>query len=112
MRRATMAWTSLCDIADLEEGKGKYVEIGGFQLAVFLSQGSVYAIDNYCPHAGGNLAGGYVEEACAVCQWHHWAFRLENGQLRESPGCAVKTYRTRLIDHAGGKLVQAELPIY
>jgi hypothetical protein len=27
-------------------------------LAVFLDQGKVYAMDNYCPHAGGNLAEG------------------------------------------------------
>ena len=40
-----MAWTSLCDISELEENKGKYAEIGGFQLAVFLSAGKVYVMD-------------------------------------------------------------------
>ena len=63
----TMSWTSLCELSELEEAKGKYVEIGGFQLAVFLSGGQDYVMDNYCPHAGGNLAGGIVEEGCAVC---------------------------------------------
>ena len=53
---APMGWTSLCDLDELEEGKGKYVEIGGFQLAVFLDKGAVRVIDNNCPHAGGNLA--------------------------------------------------------
>jgi nitrite reductase/ring-hydroxylating ferredoxin subunit len=107
-----MSWATLCNLADLEEGKGKYVEISGFQLAVFLHESSVFVMDNYCPHAGGNLAGGYVEHGCAVCPWHNWAFRLENGQLRDSPGVMVKTYPTRLIDHAGSKLVQANLPMY
>jgi nitrite reductase/ring-hydroxylating ferredoxin subunit len=108
-----MAWTSLCDITELEENKGKYVEIGGFQLAVFLSGGKVYVMDNYCPHAGGNLAGGVVEEGCAVCPWHYWPFRLENGELRDSPGVAVKTYPTRLFEREGHPaLVQADLPIY
>lgn len=99
-------------MAELQEGRGKYVEIGGFQLAVFLNEGGVFVMDNCCPHAGGNLAGGHVKDGCAVCPWHQWAFRLENGQLRDSPGVMVKTYRTRLIDHAGGKLVQADLPMY
>lgn len=109
-----MSWTSLCELDELEEGKGKYVEIGGFQLAVFLDRGSVYAIDNYCPHAGGNLAGGWVDEGCAVCPWHSWAFRLDNGQLRGSPGVAVTTYPTRLLPRPDGKptLVQADLPIF
>ena len=106
-----MSWTSLCDITELEEGKGKYVEIGGFQLAVFLNAGGVYVIDNYCPHAGGNLAGGYVEDGCAVCPWHYWAFHLNNGELRDMPGVKVSTYKTRFFDHDGKRLVQADLPM-
>ena len=109
-----MAWTSLCELGELEEGKGKYVEIGGFQLAVFLSGGAVYVMDNYCPHAGGNLAGGWVEDGCAVCPWHRWPFRLADGQLRDSPGVTVTTYKTRLRDAGPDRpaLVQADLPIF
>src|SRR5689334_16417820 len=109
-----MAWTSLCEVGELEEGKGKYVEIGGFQLAVFLDQGGVHVIDNTCPHAGGNLAAGFVEEGCAVCPWHYWAFRLDNGRLRDSPGVAVTTYPTRVFERGEGRapLVQADLPMY
>ena len=107
-----MGWTSLCDVSELEADKGKYVEIGGFQLAVFLHAGQVYVLDNYCPHAGGNLAGGFVKDGCAVCPWHYWAFRLENGALRDSPGVTVSTYPTRIFQHQGRGLVQADLPIY
>ena len=109
-----MAWTSLCDLPELEEGVGKYAEVGGFQLAVFRQGEQVYVIDNNCPHAGGNLAGGFVEDGCAVCPWHYWAFRLDNGQLRDSPGVTISTYPTRLFDPGEGraKLVQADLPIY
>jgi nitrite reductase (NADH) small subunit len=109
-----MAWTSLCDLGELEEGKGKYVEVGGFQLAVFLDKGSVHVIDNTCPHAGGNLAAGHVEDGCAVCPWHHWAFRLTNGQLRDAPGVRVTAYKTRTISPGDGRpaLVQADLPMY
>ena len=110
-----MPWTSLCELNELEEDKGKYVEIGGFQLAVFRHAGGVYVIDNYCPHAGGNLAGGYVDEdGCAVCPWHFWAFRLDNGQLRDAPGVTVTTYKTRTVNPGDGRpaLVQADLPMY
>ena len=106
-----MAWTSLCDITELTPGEGKYVEIEGFQLAVFLHDEKVFVMDNNCPHAGGNLAGGFVEEGCAVCPWHYWAFRLENGELRDMPGIKISTYKTRLYDHNGTKLIQADLPM-
>lgn len=109
-----MAWTSLCDLSELAEGRGKYVEIGGFQLAVFLHEGQVHVIDNTCPHAGGNLAAGHVEDGCAVCPWHRWAFRLETGALRDAPGVTVTKYATRTVSPGAGKppLVQADLPIY
>ena len=108
-----MGWTSLCDVDELQEGRGKYVEIGGFQLAVFIDKGKFYVTDNNCPHAGGNLAGGAVEDGCVSCPWHHWAFHLENGQLRDLPGVTIATYKTRVVEPAGRpKLVQADLPIY
>ena len=109
-----MPWTSLCDLDELTEGRGKYVEIGGFQLAVFLDGGKVFTIDNYCPHAGGNLAAGEVHEGCAVCPWHSWAFKLDTGELRSYPGVAISTYPTRLLERPGGKptVVQADLPIF
>jgi nitrite reductase/ring-hydroxylating ferredoxin subunit len=108
-----MAWASLCEMDELVEGKGKYMEVGGFQLAVFLHEGQAHVMDNHCPHAGGSLAGGEVEEGCAVCPWHHWAFRLETGQLKDSPRVTVRTYKVRLLEREGKQtLVQAELPMY
>lgn len=108
-----MSWTSLCELEELKEGSGMYVEIGGFELAVFLSGGKVYVLDNLCPHAGGSLAGGYVENGCAVCPMHHWPFRLDNGQMPDAPGVGVKAYPSRLVERDGkSALVQAELPIY
>jgi len=106
-----MAWTSLCELGDLNEGAGKYVEVGGLRLAVFLHRGKVHTMDNYCPHAGGNMAGGYVEEGCAICPWHHWAFRLDTGHLRDTTAVQIPIYPTRLLERDGHPtLVQADLP--
>ena len=108
-----MAWTSLCEVKELEEGQGKYVEIGGFQLAVFKHEGKIFTIDNECPHAGGNLAGGMVVDGCAICPWHYWAFKLDSGELRDAPNCKISTYPTRLHEEEGkGSFVQADLPQY
>lgn len=108
-----MSWASVCELAELEEGRGKYVEIDGFHLAVFLHGGNVRVMDDVCPHAGGSLATGFIEEDCVVCPLHFWTFHLENGQLRDSPGCAITTYKTRLLERAGqATLVQVELPQY
>ncbi len=109
-----MAWTSLCELTELEEGVGKFVEISGFKLAVFLQRDNVYVMDDACPHAGASLSGGHVEAGCVVCPWHAWAFQLNNGQLRDAPGVNVDTYKVRVFEPSGGrpKLVQADLPIF
>lgn len=108
-----MSWVSLCRLDELTEGQGRYAEVGGFQLAVFLHGGEPFVLDNRCPHAGGSLSGGRVEAGCAVCPWHHWAFDLRSGQLRGKPFVKVRTYPARVLRIDGKPaLVQAELPIF
>jgi NAD(P)H-dependent nitrite reductase small subunit len=107
-----MPWTSLCDLSELTEGHGKYVEIDGFQLAVFLSNGHPYALDNTCPHAGGPLSDGIVDDGCAVCPWHDWRFKLDSGQLCDASHITISTYKTRLLERPDKPtLVQADLPM-
>ena len=91
-----MRWITLFELSELAEGKGKYVETDGLCLAVFLHEGKVFAMDNACPHAGANLAGGWIIEGCVVCPKHGWPFRLDDGQLRDSPGVKVDTYPARV----------------
>ncbi len=108
-----MSWTSLCEIDELQEGEGKYVEIGGFQLAVFQEGEAFFCVDNVCPHAGGSLSGGRVEDGCVICPWHDWAFHLNNGQLRGLPGVTISTYPTRVYRREGKpNILQADLPIF
>lgn len=108
----TTAWMSLCALDELTEDQGKFVHIDGYQLAVFLHEGQTYALDNTCPHAGGPLAEGTIEDGCCVCPWHNWGFHLDSGQLRDAPGVIIATYKTRLFPRDGlPTLVQAELPV-
>ena len=110
-----MAWTTLCDESDLSEDEGHFVEIDGRELAVFLHAGRPHVTDNACPHAGGSMAGGYVEEVdgspCAVCPWHGWPFRLGDGEYAHMPGFGLKVYEVRVEDQDGRRLVQADLPM-
>src|SRR6476469_8803275 len=107
-----MAWTSLCSLDELTEGSGKCVEVDGYKLAGFLHEGRPHVMDNYGPHAGGSMAGGYVEDGCAVCPWHNWPFRLGTGELKGSPAVTIDIYPTRLVGREGASpMVQADLPV-
>jgi nitrite reductase/ring-hydroxylating ferredoxin subunit len=107
-----MAWASLCQKDELCEDQGKCVQIDGYELAVYLHEGQVYVFDNTCPHAGGPLAEGTIEDGYCVCPWHSWSFQLGSGQLRDAPGVTINTYPTRLLERDGQPtLVQADLPV-
>ena len=106
-----MSWQPICKLSELQPARGKYVEVRRACLAIFLHEDRVFAMDNACPHAGANLAGGFIEEGCVVCPKHNWSFRLEDGQLRDSPGVNVQTYPVRVVDNpAGEKIVEVLVP--
>jgi nitrite reductase/ring-hydroxylating ferredoxin subunit len=107
-----MKWTTLCRLDDLIEGLGKYVEIDGFSLAIFLQGDAVHVMDNHCPHAGGSMSGGYIDDGCAVCPWHGWAFDVKTGKLRGGIGDdeMLPIYPSRILIEPGGKFVQTVLP--
>ena len=107
-----MPWVSLCEMSELVEGKGKYVEVEGSQLAVFLHEGEPRVVDNTCPHAGGSMAGGFVSEGCAVCPWHYWHFDLKTGEMPGRPIVKIRSYKTRILKREGhSDLVQADVPM-
>jgi nitrite reductase/ring-hydroxylating ferredoxin subunit len=108
-----MPWTSLCNVDELTAGSGKFVEIGGFELAVFACDGEYFVIDNRCPHAGGNLFAGTLAPGRVTCPRHAWTFELSTGELVGSPGVCVKRYPVRVHHRPGASdLVQADLPMY
>ncbi len=107
-----MAWTTLCELSELKEGCGKYVEIDGYRLAVYLHENQPYVLDNECPHAGGDMSQGWIDnDACAVCPWHAWSFHLKDGKLKGGSAVGLNPYKVRLHEYQGKNLVQADLPM-
>ena len=68
------------------------------QVALFSVAGSIYAVDNRCPHEGYPLVEGHVDDACTLtCNWHNWKFRLTDGRCVLG-GDNVRSYETRVED--------------
>lgn len=42
--------------------------------------GTIYALDNNCPHNGGPLGKGILRETQIVCPWHGWTWDARTGQ--------------------------------
>ncbi|MCW5620343.1 MAG: Rieske (2Fe-2S) protein [Burkholderiales bacterium] len=91
-------WIYACEDAALSEGKGLAVELPGpagtpLALALFRSEGTVYALDDRCPHRGARLSGGPVYEPCKVaCLDHGWSIDLRTGSVDAPEHGQVRTY--------------------
>jgi nitrite reductase (NADH) small subunit len=89
------------ELGDLEEipvGEGRSYAVDGAQVAVFrLRDGTLRAIDALCPHRGGPLADGLIDERVVVCPLHGHTFDMRTGA--EAGGeLAVRSYPVSAVE--------------
>ncbi len=85
-------WISACRLDEIAEGRGKALELAGARVAVFRVGLEVWAISGRCPHAGGALGWGWVEQGEVVCPLHRWRFRLKDGRCSTIRGESVECF--------------------
>lgn len=97
-----------CGRADeIPPGGSKVVQVNERRLAIFSWEGVILAIDDTCPHQGGPLGEGYLEESGVVsCPWHGWTFDLRTGVSPIDPDVRVRTYPVRI--EAGEIIVEID----
>ncbi len=82
---------------DVPPGSSKVVRVGEHAVAIFNFEGSLYALDNTCPHQGGPLGEGYLEETGVVsCPWHGWTFDLRTGVSPIDAEVRVRSHPVRV----------------
>lgn len=85
------------DEGALPPGGMEIVEVQGRKILLARSGGSIYALDNTCPHLGGSLGRGILKDHCVICPLHHWTFDLETGKAVVGvPDEKVPTYPVRI----------------
>lgn len=61
-------------------GEGRAFGVDGEQVAVFrLRDGSLRALSAVCPHKGGPIADGTIDQSVVICPLHQNAFELDTG---------------------------------
>jgi nitrite reductase/ring-hydroxylating ferredoxin subunit len=91
-----MAWVAALPVEKLK-GKGCAVaRVEGRQIAVFRSDGHVWACNNRCPHEGYPLTEGTLTDGkILTCNWHNWKFDLESGETLVG-GDRLRRYPARI----------------
>lgn len=90
-------WFRLCSVADLPaEGEVMELSLANRQFCAAMVEGRLRVLDNTCPHRGGPLGQGIVEQGRVLCPWHAWAFDLGTGCALHNPRQCVRVYQTRI----------------
>jgi nitrite reductase/ring-hydroxylating ferredoxin subunit len=71
---------TVAQVCDIPPGTGRTVDVRGIWIALFNVDGTFYAIDNACPHAGGPLGEGKLNDTVVECPWHGWKFSVVSGE--------------------------------
>ena len=70
---------------EIKPNQIKQVSIDGKDIVVINIDGSYFAINDTCTHAGGSLSEGKVEGSIITCDWHGAQFDCKSGKLIKFP---------------------------
>uniref|UniRef100_UPI0025D13B46 thiamine pyrophosphate-binding protein n=1 Tax=Thiohalocapsa sp. TaxID=2497641 RepID=UPI0025D13B46 len=69
-----LVWHKVMDKDELAEGRVKTAACGLRTLCMTRFKGQYGALDNACPHQGGPLGEGSIENGLLRCPWHGWDY--------------------------------------
>src|SRR5262245_6460257 len=99
-------FVTVAKVGDIPDGEGRAFAVNGRMVAVFNEQEKYSAIDDFCPHMGASLAGGYLEGGIVTCPWHAWRFGIHAGRGCDNPKIKIDSSDVRVL----GDEIQVRVP--
>lgn len=87
---------TVAKVGDIPAGEGRAYAVNGRMVAVFHENGTYQAIDDFCPHMGASLAGGYLQDGVVICPWHAWRFKTCDGTWCDNPKVSIDSFPVRV----------------
>ncbi len=91
-------WHKALDPGELLEGRVVPKTLGNHTVCMTHFEGTIAALSNKCPHQGGPLGEGSIEEGWLRCPWHGWDYHPTTGVPPDGFGDCVETYPVELRD--------------
>lgn len=89
-------WVSVAKTGDVGDGQMIEVDLEGKAIAIANVAGTFYAIAGECPHQGGPLAEGELEDTTITCPWHNFRFDVTTGRTLDPPIGNCAKYNVRV----------------
>ena len=92
-------WYRITEIENIPFMGSRKVEISEIEIAIFKTRdGSIFAINNICPHKKGKLSDGLVHDKQVTCPLHNWEIDLSSGEALGSDSGCTGIYETKIED--------------
>lgn len=94
-----MAAYIIAKSADVPNHGFAVIEItNGKEIIMFRRNGTLYALDRFCPHQGAPLDQGLIIGNMIKCGLHGFLFDLKNGEGVNCPGYQIQCYAVQEKD--------------
>src|SRR5919205_2590812 len=104
----TAQWVKV-DPDGLAEGQVMTVAAGGRAVCLTRTAEGYGALDNRCPHQGGPLGDGQIENGYVICPWHGYEYDPCSGKPPEGFSDAATGYAVDL--RGDGLYVELPVPV-
>jgi len=92
-------WHFICKVDEIPRSGGRTVHAGDISVALFrLTDDTVKAIENRCPHKNGPLADGVLSGGDVLCPLHNWRVNLDSGEVAAPESGCVKRFAVKVED--------------
>ena len=76
------SWHKVLESKDaIRENRVMTVSAGHKEICLSKFEGKICALDNHCPHQGGPLGEGSIENGILRCPWHGWDYHPCTGKV-------------------------------
>ena len=95
-RRDALEWEKVLELDELPEGRVRPVTCHRATVCMTHFEGEYAALDNKCPHQGGPLGEGSIENGWLRCPWHGWDYHPLTGNAPGGFDDGVETFPVEL----------------
>lgn len=93
-----MKWHKLPSSAIDSKQSIQLLKLEGKKFCLIQHQNQWYATSYKCPHAGANLAGGWLEKGRLICPFHRHSFDLKDGKGALGQNNCIAIYKIQKRD--------------
>jgi nitrite reductase/ring-hydroxylating ferredoxin subunit len=88
--------TPAAKISEIPNFGKKVITVSGQDILFINIKGSIFAVENECPHQSTPLTAAIVKDGYIACPRHGYRFSLADGRCSDHPEFTLKTYTVEI----------------